>query len=113
MSLTLNSDLRTDVEVLSSRIKAEALLEQTENPSRVNDSHFVSEDLTRPVVFNPHGQYAITPIPVSMHGATCKPLFFDLYADSIEYPDMTKRAEEKKASSSGFSWFRRWISCVC
>lgn len=113
VALTLNSDLQTDVDVLSSRIKAEALLEQTEKTSGVNENHYLSEDLTRPVVFNPHGKYAVTPIPVSMHCATCKPLFFDLYADCVEYPDMTKRAEEKKANSNGFSWFRRWISHIC
>ena len=113
MTLTLNSDLRMDVDVLSSRIKAEALLEQTEKTPVVNESRYLSEDLTQTVAFNPRGKYNVTRVPVPMHCSTCKPLFFDLYADCVEYPDMTKRAEEKKESSSGFSWFRRWILSVC
>ena len=107
VSLLLTTNLQEDVEVLSARIKAEATLEKVAVSGAVTEAKYVQEDLNNKVVFNHAGKYNIVKVPVPMHAATCKPLFFDLFADNMDYPDMTERAQTKKQESSG-GWFRRW-----
>ena len=107
LSLTLAANLQEDVEVLSARIKAEAMLEKVAVGDNSTEIKYVQEDLNSKVVFNRAGKYNLTRIPVPMQAATCKPLFFDLFADNMDYPDMTERAQTKKQESSG-GWFRRW-----
>lgn len=109
LSLCLREDLAGDVEVLASRVKAEALLAGEEAPAR--EGKFVCDDLGGEVAFSASGKYRVTRLPVPMKCATCKPLFFDLYGDCVSYPDMAARAEKK--STGGLSWFKRWIWCVC
>lgn len=109
LSLCLREDLAGDVEVLASRVKAEALLAGEEAPAR--EGKFVCDDLGGEVAFSASGKYRVTRLPVPMKCATCKPLFFDLYGDCVSYPDMATRAEKK--STGGLSWFKRWIWCVC
>lgn len=106
--LTLTTNLQEDVEVLSARIKAEALLAKTAVSATPVDAKFVSEHLDRKVMFNSAGKYNVMKVPVPMHAATCKPLFFDLFADNMDYPDLTERAQTKKEEASSGSWFRRW-----
>lgn len=110
VSLCLREDLASDVEVLASRVKAEALLAGEETPA-AREGKFVCDDLGSEVAFNASGKYLVTRLPVPMKCATCKPLFFDLYGDCVSYPDMAKRAEKK--STGGLSWFKRWIWRVC
>ena len=107
VSLLLTTNLQEDVEVLSARIKAEAALEKVAVSGAATEVKYVQEDLNSKVVFNRAGKYNVVKVPVPMQAATCKPLFFDLFADNMDYPDMTERAQTKKQESSG-GWFRRW-----
>ena len=110
LSLCLRAELASDVEVLASRVKAEALL-AGEEAAPAREGKFICDDLSGEVAFCASGKYLVTRLPVPMHCATCKPLFFDLYGDCVSYPDMAKRAEKK--STGGLSWFKRWIWHVC
>ena len=89
-------DLSQEIELLNCRIKAEAYLEGNKK----------SADERMP--FNSHGKYEVISIPVPMRSVTCKPLFFDLYADHVDYPSMESRikTEEKKEEKKG--WFSGW-----
>lgn len=44
----------------------------------------------------------VVEFPPSFQQITCKPLFFDLTLDSIEFPDLDKRVASKKGGLFGF-----------
>lgn len=100
IDLSVCDDLSNEIEMLNCRIKAEAYLEGKQEK--------VESSLSTPVPFNPNGKYDVISIPVPMHSVTCKPLFFDLYADHVNYPSMEARIKtvEKKEEKKG--WFSGW-----
>ena len=109
ISLSTADNLHDEIELLNCRIKARAYLEENKN-TQDKSAFSIETNLDLPVPFNPNGKYNVITIPVPMHSATCKPLFFDLYADCVNYPNMESRIqtkkEEKKEEKKG--WFSGW-----
>ena len=109
ISLSTADNLHDEIELLNCRIKARAYLEENKN-QQDKTAVSIERNMDLPVPFNPNGKYNVITIPVPMHSATCKPLFFDLYADCINYPNMESRIqtkkEEKKEEKKG--WFSGW-----
>lgn len=105
VDLSASEDLKNEIELLNCRIKAEAYLEGSKKEEKKVGT--IESNLSASVPFNPSGKYDVISIPVPMHSVTCKPLFFDLYADHVEYPSMEARIkEEKKEEKKG--WFSGW-----
>jgi hypothetical protein len=103
----VQQDMKSMVEMLGCRIKAEAMLVK-EEPAEGTNNEYLNENLNMHVNYNSAGKYNVIRIPVPMHSVTCKPLFFDLYADHVDYPNMESRVkvEEKKTEKKG--WFSGW-----
>lgn len=104
VQLAIDLGMKKEVEMLSCRIKAEAVLAASSPKEGGAVRGSLNEHLDERVVPNAKGQYDVISIPVPMHVSTCKPLFFDLYADCVNYPKMDSRVkvEEKKG------WFSGW-----
>ena len=104
VQLAIDLGMKKEVEMLSCRIKAEAVLAASSPKEGGAVRGSLNEHLDERVVPNAKGQYDVISIPVPMHVSTCKPLFFDLYADWVNYPKMDSRVkvEEKKG------WFSGW-----
>ena len=104
VQLAIDLGMKKEVEMLSCRIKAEAVLAASSPKEGGAGRGSLNEHLDERVVPNAKGQYDVISIPVPMHVSTCKPLFFDLYADCVNYPKMDSRVkvEEKKG------WFSGW-----
>lgn len=109
VELETGEALSLQVEKLGARIRAEAFLASTA-PEGAQKGGSVSEDLQSPVQFNPSGKYNIISVPVPLRSTTCKPLFFDLFAERLMYPSMEARAQEKEQPKKG--WFSGWWFCV-
>jgi len=45
--------------------------------------------------------------PPEVQAIPCKPVFYDLALDQIEYPDLSKKLQAKGVFSSLKSWFSR------
>ena len=100
------NDISQEIELLNCRIKAEAYLNQSKKEEGKNTG--IDTTLSTPIPYKSNGKYEVISIPVPMHIASCKPLFFDLYADCVNYPSMEARikTEEKKEEKKG--WFSGW-----
>lgn len=107
--LTYASDLTKEVELLSCRIKAEALLANTVPTPTTEAQTFISENLNTVVHQSKNGRYRVIPIPVPMKSTTCKPLFFDIFDDRLVYPNLDSRS--KQPDKKG--WFSGWWFIVC
>ena len=104
VELAIDLGMKKEVEMLSCRIKAGAVLASSSQKANGGVRGSLNEHLDEGIVPNAKGQYDVIRIPVPMHSATCKPLFFDLFADCVNYPKMDSRVkvEEKKG------WFSGW-----
>lgn len=104
VNMSIDLGMKKEVEMLNCRIKAEAVLASASQKEGEAVKGSLNEHLNENVVPNAKGQYDIIRIPVPMHSSTCKPLFFDLFADYVNYPKMDSRVkvEEKKG------WFSGW-----
>ena len=93
VQLAIDLGMKKEVEMLSCRIKAEAVLAASSPKEGGAVRGSLNEHLDEGVVPNAKGQYDVISIPVPMHVSTCKPLFFDLYADWVNYPKMDSRVK--------------------
>ena len=106
VDLSASADLSQEIELLNCRIKAEAYYEQTKK--KESKVQTMASDLNAPVPFNANGKYDVISIPVPMHSVTCKPLFFDLYADQVDYPSMESRIQTEVKKEEKKGWFSGW-----
>ena len=100
----MDLDMKNQVELLNCRIKVESVLASSSPHAASAMTGSLNEHLNESVPFDSKGQYNVISIPVPLHSSTCKPLFFDLFADCVSYPKMDSRVkvEEKKG------WFSGW-----
>nr|CAG4645475.1 EOG090X04NF [Lynceus sp. MCZ IZ 141354] len=80
--------------------KAQNILEQSA-PSQSTPNQTVYDNPDEFIEFSDKGGLELIKLPPAMRAVPCKPLFFDLALNHVQFPDLSDKVESRKAVTAG------------